>query len=97
MPWLFQHMYEPPAPMRTLEHIHRPPLVVLSSPGTKYNRWDVALGYKHICIDNIYLSQLPLCCEDCGDTNGDDTMNLQDVTRLIDHIYLSKLPTVSCP
>lgn len=48
-------------------------------------------------IDNIYLSQQPLCCEENGNTNGDDKINLQDVTRLIDRIYLSKQPTVACP
>ncbi len=49
-------------------------------------------------IDRVYLSKLPLCCEESGNTDGDtdNKINLADITRLIDHVYLSKLPTAAC-
>jgi hypothetical protein len=50
-------------------------------------------------IDRVYLSHLPLWCEDNGNTNGDiqGKINLADISKLIDHVYLSMQETAACP
>ena len=42
---------------------------------------------------------LPLCCEASGNVTGDPEgkINLTDITRLIDHVYISEEPTAECP
>lgn len=49
-------------------------------------------------IDRVYISKVPLCCEENGNVDGDEesNINLSDITRLIDHVYLSKEELVTC-
>jgi hypothetical protein len=46
----------------------------------------------------VYLTpEVPLCCEENGNTNGIDPINLADITRLIDFVYISHAETAPCP
>jgi hypothetical protein len=44
-------------------------------------------------------SKQALCCEKKGNVNGssDGLMTLDDITDLIDHVYITKHPTAACP
>jgi hypothetical protein len=46
----------------------------------------------------VYVSKVELCCEENGNTNGDveGKINLGDITKLIDHVYVSKAETAVC-
>jgi hypothetical protein len=49
-------------------------------------------------ITRVYLTpEVPLCCEENGDTNGTPPINLADITKLIDYVYISHLETAECP
>lgn len=49
-------------------------------------------------IDRVYISKLPLCCDEEGNVNAstDLKINLADITKLIDHVYISKAQTPPC-
>lgn len=49
-------------------------------------------------IDNVYISKEALCCTENGNIDGDidNKLNLADITRLIDHVYISKAETAAC-
>jgi hypothetical protein len=50
-------------------------------------------------IDNVYITKAELCCPENGNTNGslDGLITLNDITTLIDHVYITKEPTAPCP
>jgi hypothetical protein len=49
-------------------------------------------------IDRVYISKLPLCCEEVGNTNGspDGKLTLSDISCLINQVYISKEPCAPC-
>ena len=50
----------------------------------KPNRADIT-----VLISRLYIgSMAPLCCEENGDLNCDDKMNLSDITQLICYVYV---------
>jgi hypothetical protein len=44
------------------------------------------------------VSKEALCCEENGNADGDGEgkINLADITKLIDHVYVSKSETAAC-
>ncbi len=52
-----------------------------------------------LLIDRVYVSRMPLRCEDNGNANGDTEgrLTLSDLTALIDHVYVSRQKLPDCP
>lgn len=55
-------------------------------------------GQMNWTLEQVYISMTDLCCEENGNVDGDSEakVNLADITRLIDHVYISKAETASC-